>query len=54
MPDYIIECETTGREVYQISAPTEDEARRILYQEAPTPVVSEVMSFGVTSIKEEK
>jgi len=53
MPDYVIECETSGREVYQITAPTEEKAKCVLYHDAPKPVVSEVLSFGITSIKEE-
>lgn len=54
MPDYVIECETTGREVYQITAGSVTDAKFILYNDAPKPVVSEVLSFGITSIEEQK
>ena len=54
MTDYIIECETTGREVYTISAESPEEAKRILYSEGPRPAVSEVLSFEVTSITEQQ
>ena len=51
---FTIECETSGHEVYQIYAPTEEEAKRILYNGGQEPVVSEVTSFDITSIKEQK
>jgi hypothetical protein len=54
MANYTIEVETSGREVYQITALTEEEAKRILYNDCPKPVVSEVMSFDITSINEDK
>ena len=50
---FTIECETAGREVYQIYADSEEQAKDILYSGGQLPVLSEVTSFSITSVKEQ-
>lgn len=52
MPWFEIECETEGREVYQIEAADENRAREILYNDTPKPVVMETLWFTVKHVKE--
>ena len=53
MNSYTIECATTGHEIYQIYANSEEEAKNILYRSGQEPVVSEVTSFDIVSIKKD-
>lgn len=52
MPVYRITTETEGREVYELQADTEEEARERVDTGAVEPIVSEVIGGSIERVEE--